>query len=427
MFAPKIAKPQTKPAQRTLDAQAVRPSLRNPGGQEPATAGPANLSWHFGKIPVDPPERPRPVQAAPSQPGVIQRKLVVGAVDDPLEREADRVAEHVMSPPKEAEGLRKQYARPAGPQSAVREAPPAVHEVLRLPGQPLDAQARAYFEPRFGWSLDAVRVHTDDAAGRSAAAIGARAFTCGSHIVFATGKRPGANRLTAHELAHVAQNVSDGGPSVIRRSPDDAYEIISPVWNVSGRDVVIVQMKADGRTFFFYRRSGKGAKGQFEASAPQKDSWVPFEGFEEVEKLHGADYGSYAKFHKEPYYYSPDVKAERISAGYGTQTNQDIATWLDQKLPPGPKGQPTSWDVVQKEFDKYKARNLPYPGTEAPQPARATSGVVGGSPAPPAGGAAPAGETTAGTGVAAETGQEIGRASGAAARGAGISGLQDGS
>jgi hypothetical protein len=42
----------------------------------------------------------------------------------------------------------------------ISEIPPIVHEVLRSPGQPLDAQTRAFMEPRFGHDFSNL-VHTD--------------------------------------------------------------------------------------------------------------------------------------------------------------------------------------------------------------------------------------------------------------------------
>jgi hypothetical protein len=63
--------------------------------------GPMSHSfWDFGKIPLFSPDRaPRaaepPRTAAPLK-GVLQTKLAVGAVNDPLEREADAVADAVM-------------------------------------------------------------------------------------------------------------------------------------------------------------------------------------------------------------------------------------------------------------------------------------------------------------------------------------------
>lgn len=45
------------------------------------------------------------------------------------------------------------------PQAAPGEARGIVHEAIRPPGQPLAAEARAYFEPRFGHDFRHVRVH----------------------------------------------------------------------------------------------------------------------------------------------------------------------------------------------------------------------------------------------------------------------------
>src|ERR1035437_2536099 len=64
---------------------------------------------------------------------------------------------------------------------------PSVHEVLRSPGQPLDAATQAFMEPRFGHDFSQVRVHADEPAGESARAIDALAYTAGNNIVFASG------------------------------------------------------------------------------------------------------------------------------------------------------------------------------------------------------------------------------------------------
>ena len=66
--------------------------------------------------------------------------------------------------------------------------PPLVREVLRTPGVPLSAPVRATFDPRFGRDFSQVRVHTDARAAAAAAAIEARAFTVGRHIVFGAGQ-----------------------------------------------------------------------------------------------------------------------------------------------------------------------------------------------------------------------------------------------
>lgn len=117
-------------------------------------------------------------------------------------------------------------------------APRVVHDVLRSPGQPLDPEARAFFEPRYGHDFSRVRVHADQRAGESARAIGAAAYAVGWEIAFAEGRyqprTADGRRLLAHELAHVAEqkgaaeldpNLEIGHPSdVAERSADAAAE-----------------------------------------------------------------------------------------------------------------------------------------------------------------------------------------------------------
>jgi hypothetical protein len=175
----------------------------------------------------------------------------VGEVDDPREHEANRVADQVMRgstpdfstaflPPQlnlkcascdeDSETKRVQFKRAGATETAAGEVPAIVHDVLRTPGQPLDAATRAFFEPRFGFNFGQVRVHTDEQAVHSARAIGARAYTVGQAIVFGRGAfAPGdqaGQHLLAHELAHVvqhhsvAQNGAAFGSSIVQRQPD---------------------------------------------------------------------------------------------------------------------------------------------------------------------------------------------------------------
>jgi Domain of unknown function (DUF4157) len=106
-----------------------------------------------------------------------------------------------------------------------------VADVLRLPGQPLDAETRAVMGSRFGRDFSRVRVHTDMAAAETAVRLKAEAYTVGRHIVFAPGRCapsvPDGQRLLAHELTHVLQQdvVSDPAGSEISVGPvDDALE-----------------------------------------------------------------------------------------------------------------------------------------------------------------------------------------------------------
>src|SRR5437870_4603658 len=70
--------------------------------------------------------------------------------------------------------------------------PPIVHEVLRSPGQPLDAVTRALMEPRFGHDFSRVRVHTGARAAESASAVNALAYTVGRDVVFGAAQKPAA-------------------------------------------------------------------------------------------------------------------------------------------------------------------------------------------------------------------------------------------
>jgi hypothetical protein len=120
--------------------------------------------------------------------------------------------------------------RKAAGEVASAIAPPIVHQVLNSPGAPLDAQTRAFMEPRFGQDLGAVRVHTGAMAAESAAAVNAHAFTVGRDIVFASGRhapRTGeGRRLLAHELTHVVQQGASAPTSAaLRIGPaDDPFE-----------------------------------------------------------------------------------------------------------------------------------------------------------------------------------------------------------
>jgi Domain of unknown function (DUF4157) len=86
-------------------------------------------------------------------------------------------------------------------------------------GQPLDAETRAFMEPRFGHDFSQVRVHTDARASESAEAVNALAYTVGPHVVFRSGQyTPGTSagqRLLAHELTHVVQQGAGPLPTSI--------------------------------------------------------------------------------------------------------------------------------------------------------------------------------------------------------------------
>jgi hypothetical protein len=97
-------------------------------------------------------------------------------------------------------------------QVAPRSVPSSVYEVLRAPGQPLEAATRETMEDRFNHDFGRVRVHTDARAVDSARAVGAQAYTVGHHVVFGAGQYSSSTsapeKLLAHELTHVVQQSS---------------------------------------------------------------------------------------------------------------------------------------------------------------------------------------------------------------------------
>ena len=132
---------------------------------------------------------------------------------DPYEQEAQRVAERVMQMPEPAAVAGRGLSTDSS-DLGQNAAPPTVHDVLRSPGQPLDAATRAFMEPRFGYDFSRVRVHSGAAAEQSARDVSARAYTVGHNIVFAAARLAPATHegrsLIAHELTHVVQQSGAG-------------------------------------------------------------------------------------------------------------------------------------------------------------------------------------------------------------------------
>src|SRR5437764_161938 len=85
--------------------------------------------------------------------------LAINKPGDAFEQEADRIAEQVMR--MAAPGAPAVVQRGATDQATPETPPPIVQDVVRSPGQPLDAATRDFMEPRFGRDFSAVRVHTD--------------------------------------------------------------------------------------------------------------------------------------------------------------------------------------------------------------------------------------------------------------------------
>ena len=198
---------------------------------------------------------PRPGASACACGGGCPRckRLTLGAPGDSYEQQADQLADRfvgALAAPMPAAAAASAGAKGASasagakgasaPAGAMGAAPPAIqrlpaggaavssptapalaqaNQVLAGAGQPLASAVRHRVEPFFSRDFGAVRVHTNAQAAASTAALGARAYTVGSQVVFGAGQfaphSTAGLRLLAHELTHVAQQ--DGASPRIQR------------------------------------------------------------------------------------------------------------------------------------------------------------------------------------------------------------------
>lgn len=166
---------------------------------------------------------------APPKISTLQRRLSVSAPGDPLEEEADRIADRLVGfrsgsmfnaissmggfHPTQAIGNASKHALGVHPKHAGNG--PIQVDASQLPtkgGAELPLSVRKDFEPRLGYDLSQVRIHSDSEASHSARSLNAVAYATGNHLVFGEGKYSpntvAGRRLLAHELAHVIQQGS---------------------------------------------------------------------------------------------------------------------------------------------------------------------------------------------------------------------------
>lgn len=182
-----------------------------------------------------------PVSPLALRAPAVQTQLAVNQPGDPLEREAEAVADTVMgspapAPPPEAlpgpvTGIQRQplpeeeetvqrQPLPEEEETVQRQGngrpavPPPTAATIRNPGlgQPLPSAVRRQIEPHLGANLSGVQVHTGPAAHRAANSLQARAFTYGPHIFLNRAESSADARLMAHEATHVIQQGAAAGP-----------------------------------------------------------------------------------------------------------------------------------------------------------------------------------------------------------------------
>ncbi|ASU33915.1 eCIS core domain-containing protein [Mucilaginibacter xinganensis] len=178
----------------------------------------------------------------------IQLKLSVGAADDPLEYEADAMADKVMRMPETSFIQRKSAfscgdyddehirLKPLASQitpfiqakgngaRAVSEAVSGKIQSSMGGGSPMQTDTKSFMESRFGADFSNVKIHNGGESTELNRSLNAKAFTISNNIYFNSGQyhpeTDSGKHLLAHELTHVIQQ-GQAAPAQIQRIPEE--------------------------------------------------------------------------------------------------------------------------------------------------------------------------------------------------------------
>jgi len=192
-----------------------------------------------------------PKTESSSAAAVVQCSLAIGAVNDPLEQEADAMADKVISMQEvpapsagNASGIQRKCAACEEEEKVQRKplaafiqrkessggmvASPTVTSQINATkgkGSTMDSHTQLFMQSRFGTDFSNVNIHTDGEAIQMSRDLHAKAFTVGNDIYFNEGQyNPVSNEgrhLLAHELTHTVQQ---GGSSVQRKAGDKVIQ-----------------------------------------------------------------------------------------------------------------------------------------------------------------------------------------------------------
>src|SRR5438552_16871935 len=98
--------------------------------------------------------KPSPPAVMPALSALLQRKCTCGGTPCPT-GECDACRRKRMT-------LQRKGTQSSTLDSQPSEVPPIVYDVLRSSGQPLDAEVRAFMEPRFGHDFSQVRTRAHE-------------------------------------------------------------------------------------------------------------------------------------------------------------------------------------------------------------------------------------------------------------------------
>jgi hypothetical protein len=195
----------------------------------------------------------RVCSACEEESGSLQRQTAMPTVsqpEDPLEREADRVADQTLQTKTERGIIARDLAATGKPEDELQrlcseceeeqvqryaqgdqqqDSHPGLWQRIKnafRTGRRLPENVVEFFKARMGYDFSRVNIHTHQQAANSAQEIHARAFTWRDHVAFAPGEyQPDTSsglHLLAHELTHVVQQgaaVAVATPAHITESP----------------------------------------------------------------------------------------------------------------------------------------------------------------------------------------------------------------
>lgn len=209
-----------------------------------ATQGKAPIGVRNAGVPAASAKALKPLLPGNQALLTAQPKLRISQPGDAAEREAERVADAVMSSrpatpisPSHSEGIQRACSKCEEEKDGAKVQRQALGAGAAAPatgfampgsmgsGAALSRNTLDFFESSFGYGFENVRVHNGPMAAASAAAVQAKAYTIGTDIVFGANEyQPGTvegRHLLAHELAHVVQQNSGAGPMIQRLAEPD--------------------------------------------------------------------------------------------------------------------------------------------------------------------------------------------------------------
>ncbi|MEA5621539.1 DUF4157 domain-containing protein [Nostoc sp. UHCC 0251] len=209
--------------QRAAVRSVAEAGVQSTEDKEAQPLGNSALSKDFSRVPI-----------STTKPQQIMAKLMIGAVGDKYEQEADRVAAQVVqrinastsmhsgedetvqpeemeTKDKEARLMRLPILQRRSSDGGMATTPDLEASINRARGggRPIENNVRKRMEQGFGADFSGARIHTDAQSDQLNRSIQARAFTTGQDVFFRQGAyQPGSRggqELIAHELTHVVQ------------------------------------------------------------------------------------------------------------------------------------------------------------------------------------------------------------------------------